>query len=174
MVYIDLRWRYRTWIKNILGMMTKESLIYVVHRSRWHFPWEWQQSLSFVVDSHQLLSLSFASIVVSQYQSSSTQLTYLMRMPTGRDGHSLEETFAAALETFGPGKTTVYSDADQGKQQSSESLAFVWGIHRAPVNSPHKRPVTRKMFPFDDVIMMDDTGWRLFCVNHFISIWHLE
>ena len=31
--------------------------------------------------------------------------------------------------------------------------AFVWGIHRGPVNSPHKWPVTRKMFPFDDVIM---------------------
>ena len=30
----------------------------------------------------------------------------------------------------------------------------VWGIHRSPVNSPHKWPVTRKMFPFDDVIMM--------------------
>ena len=27
------------------------------------------------------------------------------------------------------------------------------GIRRSPVNSPHKRPVTRKMFPFDDVIM---------------------
>ena len=48
---------------------------------------------------------------------------------------------------------TVYSDADQRKHQSSASLAFVWGIHRAPVNSPHKWPVTRKMFPFDDVIM---------------------
>ena len=30
---------------------------------------------------------------------------------------------------------------------------FVQGIHRRPVNSPHKWPVTRKMFPFDDVIM---------------------
>ena len=46
-----------------------------------------------------------------------------------------------------------YSDADQRKHQSSASLAFVWGIHRGPVNSPHKWPVTRKMFPFDDVIM---------------------
>ena len=27
------------------------------------------------------------------------------------------------------------------------------GIHRWPVNSPHKRPVTRKMFLFDDIIM---------------------
>ena len=49
--------------------------------------------------------------------------------------------------------STVYSGADQNKHQSSASLAFVWGIHRGPVNSPHKWPVTRKMFPFDDVIM---------------------
>ena len=46
--------------------------------------------------------------------------------------------------------STVYSDADQRKQQSSASLAFVRGIS---VNSPPKIPVTRKMFPFDDVIM---------------------
>ena len=49
--------------------------------------------------------------------------------------------------------STIYSGADQSKHQSSTSLAFVWGIHRGPVNSPHKWPVTRKMFPFDDVIM---------------------
>ena len=49
--------------------------------------------------------------------------------------------------------STVYSDADLRKYQSSASLAFVRGIHRRPVNSPHKWPVTRKMFPFDDVIM---------------------
>ena len=40
----------------------------------------------------------------------------------------------------------VYSDADQRKHQSSASLAFVRGIHRGPVNSPHKWPVTRKCF----------------------------
>ena len=46
-----------------------------------------------------------------------------------------------------------YSGADQRKHQSSTALAFVWGIHWSPVNSLHKGPVTRKMFPFDDVIM---------------------
>ena len=51
--------------------------------------------------------------------------------------------------------SAVYLDTDQRKQQSSASLAFVRGIHRRPVNSPHKWPVTRKMFPFDDVIMDD-------------------
>ena len=50
--------------------------------------------------------------------------------------------------------STVYSGADQRKHQSSASLAFVWGTHRSPVNYPHKWPVTRKMFPFDDVIML--------------------
>ena len=48
--------------------------------------------------------------------------------------------------------SSVYSGAYQRKHQSSASLVFVWGIHRWPVNSPHKGPVTRKMFPFDDVI----------------------
>ena len=50
--------------------------------------------------------------------------------------------------------STVYSGADQRKLQSSASLAFVWGIHRWLVNSPQKGPLTRKMFPFDDVIMI--------------------
>ena len=50
--------------------------------------------------------------------------------------------------------STVYSDADQRKHQSPASLAFVRGVHRRPVNSTHKWPVTRKMFPFDDVIMV--------------------
>ena len=49
--------------------------------------------------------------------------------------------------------STVHSGAYQRKHESSASLAFVRGIHRGPVNSPHKRPVMRKMFPFDDVIM---------------------
>ena len=49
--------------------------------------------------------------------------------------------------------STVHSGADQRKHQSSASLAFVRWIHWWPVNSPHKWPVTQKMFPFDDVII---------------------
>ena len=49
--------------------------------------------------------------------------------------------------------STVYSGSVERKHQSSASLAFVRGIHRWPANSPHKWPVTRKMFPFDDVII---------------------
>ena len=41
--------------------------------------------------------------------------------------------------------STVYSGADQRKKTSKR---------RGPVNSPHKGPVTRKVFPFDDVILI--------------------
>ena len=68
--------------------------------------------------------------------------------------------------------TIVYSAVYQRKHQSSASLAFVQGIHRWPVSSPHKWPVTRNMFPFDDVILVcalsrcnhqcgDKSGWSL-------------
>ena len=62
-------------------------------------------------------------------------------------------TIASQITSLTIVYSIVYSDADQRKHQSSASLAFMWGIHRGPVNSPHKWPVTRKMFPFDDVVM---------------------
>ena len=62
-------------------------------------------------------------------------------------------TIASQITSLTIVYSTVYSGADQRKHQSSASLAFVWGIHRGPVNSPRKWPVTRKLFPFDDVIM---------------------
>ena len=97
-------------------------------------------------------------------------------------GHYIDvimTTMASQITSLAVVYSTVFSDADQRKHQSSASLAFVWGIHRDrwiprtkaqlrekcfhlmtssrihrwPVNSQHKRPVTRKMFPFDDIIM---------------------
>ena len=64
--------------------------------------------------------------------------------------------------------STVCSDADQRKHQGSASLAFVRGIHRWPVNSPHKGPVMRKMFPFDDVIMLQEIS----LLTTYIPVWH--
>ena len=80
--------------------------------------------------------------------------------------------------------STIYSVADQRKHQSSASLAFVRGIHRWPVNSPHKRPVTRKMFPLHDVIMFTTTDEKKLSVMKHPSksnnvtlswpLWHIE
>ena len=69
-------------------------------------------------------------------------------------GDVIMSTIASQITSLTIVYSTVYSDADQRKHQSSASLAFVWGIHRGPVNSPHKWRVMWKMFPFDDVIMM--------------------
>ena len=52
---------------------------------------------------------------------------------------------------------TVCFGADKRKYQSSASLASVSGIHRSPVDSLPKGPVTRKIFPIDDVIMCSDS-----------------
>ena len=42
--------------------------------------------------------------------------------------------------------SVVYSGADLGKHQGTASLAIVRVTHRSPVDSAHKRPVTRKCF----------------------------
>ena len=61
--------------------------------------------------------------------------------------------------------SAVWSSADQRKHQSSASLAFVRGIQQWLVDFPHKGPVTRKIFPFDDVItihliLKDNSGFN--------------
>ena len=60
--------------------------------------------------------------------------------------------------------SNVYSGADQRKHQNSVSLAFVRGIYQWPVHSPHKWPVTRKMLPFDDVIMDVKIIWKVILI----------
>ena len=71
-------------------------------------------------------------------------------------------TMASQITSLTIVYSTIYSGADQRKHQSSASLAFVRGIHRWLVNSPHKSPVTRKMFPFHDVFMASNITLRNF------------
>ena len=59
---------------------------------------------------------------------------------------------ASQITGFSVVYSIVVSDANQRKHQSPASQAFVLGIHRWPVNSPHNRTVRREMFPFNDVI----------------------
>ena len=63
-------------------------------------------------------------------------------------------TMASQITSLTIVYSTVHSGADERSHQRFASLAFVRGIHRWTVNSPHKGPVTRKMFPFDDVIIL--------------------
>ena len=65
----------------------------------------------------------------------------------------ISSTMASQITSLTIFYSSVYSGTDQRKQQRSASLAFVRGIHRWVVDSLHRGPVARKMFPFDDVIM---------------------
>ena len=69
---------------------------------------------------------------------------------------------------------SVYSGVDQRKHQRPASLAFVRGIHRWPVNSPHKGPVTRKMCPFHDVIVSTGTVLTSHKMFYRKIVWSLE
>ena len=79
--------------------------------------------------------------------------------------HYSDVTMASRITSLTIVHLTVYSGTDQTKQQSSASLAFVRGIHRSPVNCPHKGPVTEKMFPFDDVIMRNGPGGQVSAIH---------
>ena len=55
--------------------------------------------------------------------------------------------------------STICSGVDKTKHPDNALLTFVRIIHRWPMKSPHKGPVTRKMFPFDGVIMQGSIEW---------------
>ena len=67
---------------------------------------------------------------------------------------------------------TVCSGPNQIKYQSSASLAFMMGVHRWPMNSPHKGPVTWKMLPLDDVILIIGIQWV--CKSLRVHIIHVN
>ena len=77
-----------------------------------------------------------------------------MSRPISHYNDVIMSAMASQITSLAIVYSIVYSVADQRKHQSPASLAFVQGIHRWPVNSPHKGPATWKMFLFDDVIML--------------------
>ena len=109
------------------------------------FQWKTRSLLSFVRLYERIRVLKFGS-----YEN------FLLQKPTEHGCHYSDVIMSTVASQITGGSivfSIVCSGVDQRKHQSSASLAFVKGIHQWPVNSPHKGPVTRKMFPFDDVIM---------------------
>ena len=76
-------------------------------------------------------------------------------------------TMASQITIVSSVCSTVCSDADQRKYQSSTSLALCEGNSPVTGDSPHKGLVTRRMFPFDDVIM------DIPMYSDKRSVWHL-
>ena len=69
--------------------------------------------------------------------------------------------------------TIVYFNRLLTRKSKKTSKLRVTGpcVGNSPVNSPHKWPVTRKMFPFDDVIMVfgNDGIVPFYCTCQVIS-----
>ena len=88
-----------------------------------------------------------------EYRSySNSQGTWTSRMNHGSSIKNIlgdyNDVIMSAMASQTTGVSFVYSSVcsgvDQRKRQSSTPLAFVRGIHRGQVVSPHKGPVTRK------------------------------
>ena len=81
---------------------------------------------------------------------SNTCIHHWSGLPCGTKTLHCSDVIMSAMASQITGVSVVYSTvcsgADHRKHQSSTSRAFVKGIRRWPVDSPHKGPVTRKCF----------------------------
>ena len=106
------------------------------------------------IDLNQQLLLNVQGISIHETHTATTIVTTIDQpIDFNHYRNVIMSAIASQITSLTIVYSAVYSDADQRKHQISASLAFVQGIHRIPVNSPHKRPVTRKMLSFDDIIM---------------------
>ena len=111
-----------------------------------------------VIHLHKTYTLKVKQLIKN------TRTTYWCSAGIFRQKHYIDvimSAMASQITSLTIVYSIVYSGTEQRKHQSSALLAFVWGIYRRPVNSMHKGPVTRKMFPFDDVIMNTPITWLL-------------
>ena len=98
--------------------------------------------------------VKFTCLSIWENAFSSTVYEVMVSGNVNHDSDVIMGVMASQITSLTIVYSTVYSGADQRKHQSFATLAFVRGIHRWPGNSPHKWPVTRKMFPFDDGIIL--------------------
>ena len=80
-------------------------------------------------------------------------LTLLVQIPENHYNDVIMGAVASQMTSLTIVYSTVYSGADQRKQKKPCVTGLRVGNSPGSVNSPHKWPVTQKMFPFDDVIM---------------------
>ena len=126
-----------------------------------HMFWEWSISHLKKNPHGELMELNVISFISSWFALDIVTTRPLWRWWGGvQYSNAIMGAMASQITSLTIVFSTVSSGADQRKHQSPASLAFVWGIHRWPVNSPHKWPVRRKMFPFDNVLIKIMTRCR--------------
>ena len=154
---------FTTWgtypSKDIINHM--KLIIIIISRSQQTFAHTKTTELSWYMQNFVVIRLIWGKISINLMKkiwnlikmSSVGWVSDILGWEVVHYGEVIMGTMASQITSLTIVYSTVYSDADQRRHQSSASLAYVWGIHRGPVNYPHKWPVMRKMFPFDDVIM---------------------
>ena len=132
----------KTWLSRSKYLHKRDPIVHLTGQAMGCLLW---------IQHHIYLSLQWhhnECNVISSHQPHDCLLNYLF-------SHRSKKTTKLCITGL-----CVCSCTDQRKHQSYASLAFVRGIHRWPVNSPYKGPVTRKMIPFDDVIMVQTLSKR--------------
>ena len=81
-------------------------------------------------------------------------------------------TIASQITSLTVVYSTVYSDADQGKHQSSASLAFVWGIHRDRWIPRTKCQLRGKCFHLMTSSCL--CHFLNFCFRAIVILWYLD
>ena len=144
------------------GKKTRNIWKTQLKHSIWHFDllqMAWQQPLTSMVNFMELARVvSWAKMQLTMSEIKDTQF-YVQEWADFQGVHHhynnvIMSAMASQITSLAIVYSTAYSGTDQRKHKSSASLAFVRRIHRWPVNSPHKGSVTRKMVPFDDVMMI--------------------
>ena len=86
-----------------------------------------------------VVSVIFVSTEIQQYS-----IIIAITLTYSHYNDVIMGTMASHITSLTIVYSTVYSGADQRQHQSSASLAFVRGIHRWQVNSPHNGPASQK------------------------------
>ena len=155
-----IAWLYNERYVETFGLDAILQTDFLIHFSEWKLCISIQISVKVVHKGPIDYKSSLVQVWLSALQATSHYLKQcfqdVWRRLTSLDHHYRDvimNIMASQIIGVSIVYSTVCSGADQRKHQSYASLAFVRGIHLSPLNSPNKGPVTRKMFPLDDVTM---------------------
>ena len=144
-----------------LFFLRRSFMIPSKYRSHWLFP---KGAFHQRTNQHMICDILTRGVARVKFRCDTESLEYQIQetalLAWQHYGDVIISTMASQITSVSIIYSTVCSNADHRKHQSSASLAFVRGIHRWP------GPVTRKMFPFGDVIMNDV---NIFAVTEFLE-----
>ena len=93
----------------------------------------------------------------NRYRTEITRGSYFQNVTHYSD--VMTDAMASQITSLPIVNSTVYSGADKGKTSKLRVTGLLRGIHRWPVSSPHKCPVTRKMLRHHEMYLLRHVYW---------------